>query len=518
MRTEPGAAGRACRLPWVALALTVLLLGCGEEASRATPSGLEAITVTDFTSTTELFVEFAPLIVGQQSTFAAHLTRLGDYKPVTEGTLDVVLSGGDAPTERFRVTTARAPGIFGPTVVPRAAGERRLQLLLNAPGLAVEHDLGTIVVHASREAAARAPLSSSPQGEIGFLKEQQWRTDFAIEAVRQTPLRESITAPAILRASSDGAFVVAAPSAGLLHAPQGAFPVLGDAVEQGQVLARLIPHLGVGTDSASLEVALVGARNALALASTDLERMARLFALQAVSERRLDEAQAHYQVSSSQLQAAEQRVAQLAGDGAGGIALRAPIGGSLAAVHAANGAAVDQGAPLFHIVNRRELWLEVRVAETDAARLQIPTGATFELPGLAEPIEIRVGNGGRLVGVGQVIDAKSRSVPVIFAMQDPDPRILLNQVVPARVFTGTVREALSVPMTAVIDDGGQRVVYLMRGGESFSRIPVRLGARDGDRAEVLQGLSEGDRIVSHGAIEVRLAAATPETMGHGHAH
>lgn len=517
MRTEPGAAGRSCRLPWGALALTALLMGCGEESSLATPPRLDPITVTDFTSTTELFVEFAPLIVGQQSTFAAHLTRLGDYTPVTEGRLDVVLSGGSAPTERFRVTTPRARGIFAPTIVPRSAGERRLKLQLTTPERAVEHDLGTITVHASQEAAAQAPHSPSAQGEIGFLKEQQWRTDFAIEEVRQTPLRESIMAPARIRASSDGAFVVAAPSAGRLYA-QDTFPALGDPVKKGQVLARLIPHLGIGTDSASLEVALVSARNALALASTDLQRMERLFALQAVSARRLDEARAHHRVSSSQLRAAEQRIAQLAGDGAGGIELRAPIGGSLARVHVANGAAVDQGAPLFHIVDRRELWLEVQVAETDAARLQNPTGAAFELPGLADPIEVHVGNGGRLVGVGQVIDAKSRSVPVIFAMHDPDPRIALNQVVSSRVFTGVVREALSVPMTAVIDDGGQRVVYLMRGGESFSRAPVRLGARDGDRAEVLRGLSEGDRIVSRGAIEVRLAAATPEAMGHGHAH
>ena len=47
-----------------------------------------------------------------------------------------------------------------------------------------------------------------------------------------------------------------------------------------------------------------------------------------------------------------------------------------------------------------------------------------------------------------------------------------------------------------IDDGGQRVVYLMRGGESFARVPVRLGLRDGDRYEVLEGLQPGDRVVT----------------------
>ncbi len=500
-----------------ALVLLALLAGCKEEAGGAPEAHPQPHVLTHFTPSTELFVEFAPLIVGERSTFAAHFTRLDDYTPISAGTVDVVLSGGNAPTARFRIEIPRAPGIFAPTVVPRVAGERRVQVFLTAQGVQVEHDLGLFMVHASPEAAASAPAPRAPQGEIGFLKEQQWHSDFAIEALRPMWLRESVTAPAEVRASSEGEFIVAAPAPGLLRA-RGNFPVLGERVERGQVLATLLPHLGVGADSATLQAALVSAQSAADLAATELERMQRLFAQQAVSARRLDEARANYEVSLSQLRAAEQRSKQLGGDGQSGIEMLAPIGGILAQVYIANGAAVVQGEPLFHIVDRSELWLEVHVAEVDAARLQTPTGAAFDLPGMSSPVEITVGETGRLVGVGQVIDAQSRSLPVIFAMRDPDPRILLNQLVQARVFTGNAREVLSVPVTAVIDDGGQRVVYVMRGGESFSRVPVRLADRDGDRIEVLEGLNVGDRIVSRGAIQVRLAAATPEAMGHGHAH
>jgi multidrug efflux pump subunit AcrA (membrane-fusion protein) len=47
---------------------------------------------------------------------------------------------------------------------------------------------------------------------------------------------------------------------------------------------------------------------------------------------------------------------------------------------------------------------------------------------------------------------------------------------------------------------------------------VTLGLRDGDRYEVVAGLQPGDRVVTQGAMRIRLAAATPEAMGHGHAH
>ncbi|MEZ0472801.1 efflux RND transporter periplasmic adaptor subunit [Luteimonas salinilitoris] len=501
----------------VTAGLLALALGACDRTRDAAGAEQEALVYTHSTPQAELFVEFDPLVTGAKSTFAAHFTRLSDYKPVTAATVDVILSGGGAPTERFRVAAPRAPGIFAPTVMPRATGRRTLSIVIAAPGLQSRHDLGEVVVHADAAAALQAgPAPGATEGEIGFLKEQQWTTDFAIEAVQPRELRESVIAPATIRASADGAAEIVATAAGTLRA-SGRFPALGDRVARGQTLAMLVPRLGTGTDVASLQAEFATARSQATLATADAERMQRLFAQQAVSHRRLQEARSAQRVAQAQLRAAQQRVSQLGG-GSGGIALKAPVGGTLALVPVANGAAVEEGDVLFHIVDRRELWLQAHVSEADAARLEQPDGAAFELPGLDAPVEIRAGDNGRLIGVGSMIDPESRSVPVIFALSKPDPRIALNQNVQARVFTGRARTALSVPVGAVIDDSGQRVVYVMRGGESFSRVPVRLGLRDGNRFEVLEGLKAGDRVVSRGAMQVRLAAATPEAMGHGHAH
>jgi cobalt-zinc-cadmium efflux system membrane fusion protein len=513
MPPAPFVSLRTCLLPAALLALA--LAGCDRHGDAA-PAAPQAQVHTHATDQTELFVEFDPLVAGEKTTFAAHFTRLADYKPVAAGTVDVILSGGDAPTERFRVRAPRAPGIFAPTVLPRATGMRDLSLVLSAPGLEARHDLGQVRVHADAAAARTAgPAPGQVEGEIGLLKEQQWTTDFAIETVQPRALRESVRAPATIRPSADGAAEVVATSAGTVRAA-GRFPVLGEAVVRGQTLAMLVPRLGGDTDAASLQADLSAARSQAALAEADAARMQRLHAQQAVSQRRLQEAQAARQVARAQLQAAQGRASQLAGGG--GIALKAPLGGTLARVPVANGSAVEAGDVLFHIVDRSTLWLHVHVAEADAAKLDAPTGAAFELPGLDAPVEIRAGDNGRLVGVGSVIDPDSRSLPVVFALDDPPARIALGQDVQAQVFTGRTRTGLSVPVEAVIDDGGQRVVYVMRGGESFSRVPVRLGLRDGDRYEVLEGLAAGDRVVGRGAMQVRLAAATPEAMGHGHAH
>lgn len=498
-------------------ALATILAACGHDAHEHTGSGLPGHAITHHGDATELFVEFSALASGERTPLAVHLTRLDDYSPVREGVVDVVLSGAGAPEERFRVESPRSPGLFRPTIQPRATGERQLRIRLGSNALTVEHDLGTVVVHDSREAAARSRPPRSPEGGITLYKEQQWNAEFGVEVLREAPLRSSLTAPARVRASADGEFIISAATPGQVRA-SGRFPQLGDAVSAGDVLATLMARSGTLEDGASLQAERDAARAASSLAEAELARTERLLALEAVAVRRVEVARAEAQAARARLRAADQRVTQLGDASSGGIPLRAPIAGTLAQVHVGIGAAVEAGDPLFHVVDRHELWLEVLVSESDAVRVQDPVGAELELPGATEPVKVEVGRGARLVGVGEVIDPVSRSLPVILALQAPDPRLRVNQRLQARLFTGQVREVLSIPTTAVIDDGGERVVYVMVGGESFARRPVRLGGRDGKRIEVLEGLVAGEVVVARGAMLVRLAAATPEAMGHGHAH
>jgi len=506
--------------PRKALGMTLLALAltaCNGSDVASDHADLDAQVYTHATGGSELFVEFPPLIAGEKSTFAAHFTTLADYRPVTEGVVDVVLSGGGQPTERFRVRAPRAPGIFAPTVVPRATGPRELSLVLATAQGETRHDLGTVTVHSDHASAAQAgPAPGQADGEIGFPKEQQWTTDFSVEVLAPRPLRDAVLAPATLRASADGLADLVAVGDGLIRGT-GAMPALGDTVTRGQTVAYLVPRLGGETDLGTLQAERVRAESEATLADREATRVQRLFDQQAVSARRLEEALARQQQAQAQLNAARSRLAGVSGE-ATGIPIKAPISGTIAAVAVSNGAPVAAGDPLFQIVDRREIWVEAQVAEADAPRLRTPDGIAFDLPGIDTPFEVTVGKNGRLVGRGAVIDPVTRSVPVIFALPAPDERITLNQRVDARVYTGERREALSVPTSAVIEDGGQRVVYVMRSGESFSRVPVQLGIRDGDRIEVREGLKPGDRVVAKGAMQVRLAAATPEAMGHGHAH
>ena len=84
--------------------------------------------------------------------------------------------------------------------------------------------------------------------------------------------------------------------------------------------------------------------------------------------------------------------------------------------------------------------------------------------------------------------------------------------------TGTATERLTIPAGAILNEGGQDVVYVMLGGETFQRRAVTVLSRSGGRVAVEGQIEAGERVVSQGASAVRAAAATPGAFGHGHAH
>jgi multidrug efflux pump subunit AcrA (membrane-fusion protein) len=121
--------------------------------------------------------------------------------------------------------------------------------------------------------------------------------------------------------------------------------------------------------------------------------------------------------------------------------------------------------------------------------------------------------------VGRVVDPVKRSVPVTFELAKPPAGVAVGQGVTLRLITSAQAPELAVPAEAVVDDGGQTIVFVQTGGESFERRPVRVGGpREGGLLQIAGGLEAGERVVTRGAHLVRLAALSPRTPGHGHVH
>jgi RND family efflux transporter MFP subunit len=510
-----------------ALLAAFLLAGCGEKTISKDAHGATASVaaghhddggekLSHFTKRSELFVEFPALVVGQPATFAAHLTWLADFKPFVQGRLTVLLTGANAAEERFVVVAPAVPGIFKPVVTPKFAGERELTLLVETAAGTLTHELGPVKVFADAKAAQAVHHEHGDEG-IPFSKEQQWKIDFATSEAVKGLVRSSVLATGTIKATPDGAALLAAPTAGLLRAADS-FPRVGQPVKKGQVLAYLSPRLGGDTDQATLQAAAGKARIALEQARRERERMESLFRDEAVAEKRLLEARAGEAMAGAEQHAAERRLAQLGGgDGkSGGIALRAPIDGVIADVSAAAGAFVADGAPLIHIANTGQLWLDVRVPESEIGRLQTPSGASFTVDGFDRSFAIESGKNGKLIAIGGVVDATTRTVPLIFEFTNLERALRLGMSARVRIYSGAGQEAVLVPASAVQDESGSQVIYVQTGGESFERRLVQSGARDGERIAIVAGIEPGERVVSKGAYLIRLSTSKAGAAGHAH--
>jgi multidrug efflux pump subunit AcrA (membrane-fusion protein) len=70
---------------------------------------------------------------------------------------------------------------------------------------------------------------------------------------------------------------------------------------------------------------------------------------------------------------------------------------------------------------------------------------------------------------------------------------------------GGRRDALAVPVAAVVEEEGRAFVFVHTAPEAFELRPVVLGGRDGEWREVRQGLKTGERVVVGGVAALRMA-------------
>ncbi|MBP6629751.1 MAG: efflux RND transporter periplasmic adaptor subunit [Kofleriaceae bacterium] len=489
----------------------------------AGPAELPGQSVTIWAERTELFMEYPPLIVGQPTRFAAHVTEMPSFRAVTAGAASVTVKLAGGAEVVGRADAPANPGIFRPTVTPSAAGACELIISVESPQVTERFSAGPCQVYAS-EADARAALGEEgedPPGRIVYLKEQQWKTDFALALVAPRDLQDGVRASGEIRAVAGREARVSAPFAGRVELVSPA-PLLGVPVKQGALLATIAPRASAGVDRATLAADASAAQAEVQAARAELARAERLVAEQAAPARTVDEARTRLQIAQARQAGAGGRLGQYDSSAAGGgggrrFQLRAPIDGTLVALDVATGETVEEGRPLLGVIDLDRVWLVAQVFEPDLPKAEGARAAWFTVEGYPDPFVADERNS-RLVTVGRVIDPRTRTAPVIFELDNRDGRLRIGNFAKVLLATEAPRRVLAVPEAAIVDDAGQAVAYVMVEGEAFERRPLRLGVRAHGWAEVREGVVEGERVVTTGAYEVRLAAASGAVPAHGHAH
>jgi RND family efflux transporter MFP subunit len=491
-------ARRALALGMAALALALGACGKDEPAEeREHPS----VVVTQWTDSTELFLEYPHLLAGKATGhWAIHLTNRKDFKPITAGTLTVRFLRGGAVAQEFTLDKPARNGIYLLDPVIREPGAYQVQLALRSPQVSSVHTLPDVRVWPNEDQLPRE-AEEEVAGGISFLKEQAWVIDFAMEPAAEREVARSVSAPAEL-APVDGAQVqVSAPASGIAiaEANRGA-PSVGAFVRAGQVMAVLSPT--------SEEGGYARIRESVERLQREVARNQRLFDAGAIPRKRLEESRHELSVAR-----AEARAMGGGPDADYRYRVRAPISGFVTERGFVPGGRVEAGAPLFTIVDPSTVWLKVRLPAAEASRLAPGARATFTLEG-----DERTHTADRLVSVGSVVDPQTRTVPVVFAVANPGGTLRVGQFGRASVPVGGTTRGVAIPTSAILDDNGMPVAYVQVSGETFQQRRLRVGESDGSVTEVLEGIRPGEMVVTRGAYQVRLASMSSTPMSGGHAH
>jgi membrane fusion protein, heavy metal efflux system len=516
---------RSCFLVGLIAALTPACKPDAHTAAGASDGDEDKLpgqSVTIWTPHHELFMEYAPLVVGQESAFGAHVTMIPGFKAATAGVVTVTITqGGDVLTARADAPTN--PGIFRPTVTPKKAGECKMTVTIEREGAPRDLlDIEGCRVFAD-VAAAKTALGEEEEtpGRITYLKEQAWKTDFAVLAVGKQELQPTVRAPGEIRAAAGKDARLTAPVAGRVTlADPNLIP--GARVKQGQLLATVAARLEGGADRPTLEAEVQTARAELAAAEAQVTRAERLVADRAIPEKQLEQARTTVTLARARLGAATGRMQQFttgaAGGGGGtGYQVKAPLDGVIAELAVTSGQAVQEGAPLVTVTELSRVWLEVRVYETDLPKVEGAVDAWFQVAGTEEPVAVSAQHG-RLVTIGHVVHEKTRTVPVTFELENTTGRLRIGQSARVWLATGAAISALAIPESAILDDAGKSVAYVQVEGEAFERRVLTLGVRTRGWIEVKDGLAAGEHVVTVGAYDIKLASSAGSVPAHGHAH
>lgn len=477
--------------------------------------------VTLWGNETQLFVEFPALVKGEDSPFAAHLTRIRDHLAVSSGKVVVELSEGGHPLERFDVERPSVAGIFRPVIRPMYVGVRRVTLRLESNQANETHQMGEFEVYSSRkEADAASGEDEEGSDEISYLLEEQWKVAFRLGRVQAKTMRPNFKAFAELRQPADAESLVTAPRDGRVLAANNRFPLLGEAFNEGDLLFRLSAALEDGGDPATLDLALEQAQIQVNSTRREVQRISALVTQGVISQRRLDVAQSELATAEAALRSAKRRRASLSqtqslGGGRDALGVPTPLSGAIAEIFVAPGAWVSEGDRLARVVNRDRLVLTVDVPEAYVGRLKDISGAWFKLNHVLGTFEVARD---ALISVGTEIHPDTRTLPVRFGIDNIRRELFAGMKTQAHLIADQPQLTTAIPESALVDDSGVDVVYVQSGGESFERRPVRIGIRDGDYVEVLDGVRPGEWIVERGAYLVKLASSSTDAIGHGHAH
>jgi HlyD family secretion protein len=248
------------------------------------------------------------------------------------------------------------------------------------------------------------------------------------------------------------------------------------------------------------QVEVVQARNQYAIAKRHLDTLQAIGKQQELKAAagQLESAKGKYLGAEAQLSYSE---------------IRSPINGVVTDRPLYPGEMAAAGSAIVTVMDVSAVIAKAHIPQADAALLKVGDKGTITVPGLDEPVE------GTVTVVSPALDPNSTTIEVWLEAKNPKQQLKPGTSVQLALTAKTVNDALVVPAAAVITaaDGSSAVMVAGGDGKAHQKA-VKLGIREDDDVQILEGVTAADKVVATGAyglpdntkIKIEAPAETPK--------
>ncbi|WP_026753660.1 efflux RND transporter periplasmic adaptor subunit [Sediminibacter sp. Hel_I_10] len=500
-------------MKYIIIVLAFLAMSCNnksEDAHAHNEDGshvgeeIPRLSHTIWTDKTELFVEFPALIVGNGSRFAAHFTVLDKHQPVQEGSVTVSLIK-DGKGIRNTVDAPSSPGIFSPAIQPKEEGNYQLVFELTTPEYSDKITIDDVTVYANIDEAIKALGAAEDDGSISFLKEQAWKIDFQTAPVVSGKIYDVINTSGVWMPSPGSVKSLAAKSNGVVDFKVSNLTE-GTAVKKGQLLMSLNSQ-GLASNNLSTDIASAKAK--YQQAKSEYDRKKELYDSKIVPKSEFEKVESNFEIAKANYQSLTLGVS------GGSKQIRAPFDGFIKSITVSNGDYVAQGVALVAIGTHQSKVLKTQLAPDYGLTMDNVQGIWYQTSNgqWANVTDAE----GKILSIGKDVERENPLISV-FAQVNAEVDMPEGSLTPVQIAMGNATQNTTIPVDALLEDYGSYSVIVQLSGESFERRPVKIGKRNGENVEIVQGLEVGEVVVTTGAYQVKMASMSGSTPAHGHEH
>jgi cobalt-zinc-cadmium efflux system membrane fusion protein len=178
--------------------------------------------------------------------------------------------------------------------------------------------------------------------------------------------------------------------------------------------------------------------------------------------------------------------------------LRAPFDGRVIMRNITRGEVVETQQKLFTVADLSDVWVVGNVPEKDVQFIR--QDQKVDVIASAYPHALFSGT---ITYIGDVLDPATRTMRLRVTVPNADRLLKPEMFATIRVYAAPSPDALTVPLAAVQNGPAGKTVFVRRGPDEFEVRTVKLGNEQGEIVTVVEGLKEGEQVVTKGSFALK---------------